>query len=739
MLAILLILEVLPFFRIMEGIMYGTISGNIAAILYLIAYQFCGIIISDYLFNKEKKMIRLLIGSVIGSFLLMWLPTISSLIFDFNVLSHMLAIVLLLVIMLVVIYSVSKKKKVNLIISRFDSGLATDIWNGIKDNIIFIILFGALAFLYALLLNNHVLLSTSQGIYCGQCTYGDMNMHLGFITSIANQGTFPPDYSIMPGEKLCYPFLCDSISSSLYIFGSSLKLAYCLPMMVAFLQVLGGFYVFANQWLKDRAKSVVAFVLFFLNGGFGFLYFLNVIGDGSHSISEIFTEFYHTPTNFTVYNIRWVNVIADMLLPQRATLFGWSILFVILFILWRAHFEKKEKYFYIAGVLAGGLVMIHTHSFLALGIICAVWLMFRLVDLADIRLNISEKSRIITRGALLVVSITIMSLLRKYDLANDADENLIKLWFGIGIAGIIIYLIYIIMMMIKLVVEKNIKPVLKTWGAFLAVVLPLALAQLFTWTFRQTTGDNFVRGQFNWANIDDEYLVFYIKNIGLVLIFIILALLVSKKESFRLAMCGIAIWFIAEFLGFQPNEYDNNKLLYIGFIFLLIPAASIMVDMFKKIRPKIIAVCLAAVVMCVCVTSAILTLGREYVSEYQLYANEYMEIVDYINSSDVPADAMILTHTHHNNAVSSLTGRNIVVGAGTFLYYHGFDTYTREAEVRSMFEEPEDNLDLFEKYNVTYVAIGSQEMNNYDIDYDWYYQNSEILYKGNHSVFMKIN
>ena len=94
---------------------------------------------------------------------------------------------------------------------------------------------------------------------------------------------------------------------------------------------------------------------------------------------RIFSEFYQTPTNLTAEgNIRWVNVIADMLLPQRATLFGWALLFPTLTVLYKAVFENRREYFIPAGVLAGGMPMVHTHSFLAVALISACWLLAEL-------------------------------------------------------------------------------------------------------------------------------------------------------------------------------------------------------------------------------------------------------------------------------------------------------------------------------------------------------------------------
>ena len=73
-------------------------------------------------------------------------------------------------------------------------------------------------------------------------------------------------------------------------------------------------------------------------------------------------------------NIRWVNVLVDMMLPQRATLFGWAVLFPALYLLCRAVYQGQRRCFFLVGLMAGALPMIHTHSFLALGLVCGVWL-----------------------------------------------------------------------------------------------------------------------------------------------------------------------------------------------------------------------------------------------------------------------------------------------------------------------------------------------------------------------------
>ena len=173
------------------------------------------------------------------------------------------------------------------------------------------------------LLHTHVLHTVNGTLHTGQSCYGDMPMHLGFIRYIAQSGEFPPRYPLLGGaHRFGYPFLCETVSSVFLLLGADLRTAYLLPMLPAFLSVYGMFWQLARRVTGSAAKASLAFYLFFMGSGFGFVYFLGSAAD----FAGIFTGFYTTPTNFVEKNIVWVNPIADLLIPQRATLFGWCVL-----------------------------------------------------------------------------------------------------------------------------------------------------------------------------------------------------------------------------------------------------------------------------------------------------------------------------------------------------------------------------------------------------------------------------
>lgn len=643
--------------------------------------------------RKESLGVKFLGGSVFGSVLLHWLPTLFSFFLDFNPASHITAA---LVCGIVVTAVVLKTKPVPC------AAVLKDELRSIRPSATLFVTIPVFV-LFAILVTGSFEFRDGS-VWSGQATFGDTCMHLGFITSIAEQGSFPPDYSILPGTKLAYPFLSDSISSSLYIFGAGLRFSYCLPMYFAGLQVMAGLWVFLREWLQDRSKTLLAWVLFILCGGFGFVYFLSGLSEDPGNFTRIFTAFYETPTNLVDENIRWVNVIVDMLLPQRATLFGWAVLMPTLYFLYKAAWKKERTYFILIGVLAGALPMIHTHSFVALAFVSAAWLLMYLLK--------GPKSSNVSFGVKLAFAFSLVFMQLVQMICRERESSIYLIFLGIYAA---VFIFFLVVALIKFSGKDKFKDLISGWGLYLAVTLILAMPQLFLWTFQQASGENFIRGYFNWANIDDNYIWFYVKNIGLTFLMFIPGLLAASKKNTSVVFPVLIIWVVAELAVFQPNVYDNNKLLYVAFVFMCGISANYMVDIYRRIKAvpgsKILAVC--AIV--VCTVSAVLTLGREFIAEYELIGDTQYRAAQYISEHAEPNDT-ILTDQRHNNAVATLTGRNIVCGSPSYLYFHGLDYTAAAADQQKMYEYPRECMQLFEAYSVDYILISSYERSSYNVD-----------------------
>ena len=620
-------------------------------VLLLAGYLICGIILMDGLFAGRNRLIRLWLGVCAGFGLMMWLPTIFAFFIDFTKTAQILG--LLLAAMLSGASFLFNRKK-----TRLKQWTDMPLWLPLA-------LILPMALLGGYLQYTHILRNVDGALHVGQSTYGDLCLHLGIATGLRN-ASYPPDYTLLPGTMLGYPFLADSMVTSMLLFGTDLSFAFILTGTLMMALVFTGFVIFCWELCHSAPATVIAFVLMFFNGGLGFLYALDGIWKDSTAFRAIFTEFYATPTNQPELNLRWVNVVCDMMVPQRTLLTGWMMLLPALWLLTTGMRERNMRAFWVLGIWAGAMPMVHTHSFLALGLLSA--------------------------GAMV------------YSIAY-APEG--ARW-----------------------------PALRRFLIYGGIAVILALPQLITWSFPQTVGGGSLGLRFNWVNnqgdgrLIDGYCWFWIKNVGLIWLLMIPAALACRKGSLSRGLaCGaLCIYVIAELIQFQPNEYDNNKLFYVAYMVMMPLMGLYLCNIWRYLKGIRGRGLLACAFITVSTLSGVLTMGREVVSDYQLFSAEEVKAAQFIEDN-LPDDAVFLTGQQHNNAVTALTGRDIVCGTPSYLYFHGVDYSQQQQDERLMLELPADYGNLFEQYGVDYVYVSSYERRNFTVDEVWFAENGELVYE----------
>ncbi len=710
----------------------GTFSGNLLGFLYFTVFILGGLTISQHIFKKFSALTRIWLGCVIGTVLLMWLPVAVSFILGFNILSHIIALVLLFAFTAGSIFYGKKKDGLSLNLD-FD-----------KNDLLMLIPVIIMTVFYGLVQTSHIMQpSETGGMIFGQSTYADVHIHLSFINGPIMQGTVPFDYNIAPGVQASYPFLSDTVSSSIYIWGASLRWSYIVPTIMGAFNIYLGAMLFFKLWLKKFSKAMVAWSLFTFNGGFGFWYFFDNLRINPDNFDRIFTSLYETPTNLDGNMIRWVNTFCDMMIPQRATLFGWMMLFAVIYLLYRAVFLKEKEAFIPAGILAGLTPLISTHIFLAIGIISATWMISRLY--------VNLKYKPLYAGLIALGIFLLGAILFRHILVNNDDLlGIAEKFSGISIYDIAGYSVLLIcgglillayggLLLINLF-EGKFKEIFFTWGIYLIIVLVLALPQLIKFTFGQTSGDGFLQPHFNWINSKDNYFWFYIKNVGVPALLIIPAIFSAKRRNLAIVAPVATLMLLAETLSLQPNVYDNNKLIYPAFVLAIGVVADFMVTVFEKMKGMNSRYFLAVGVMIACTLSGVLSMGREYVAdEYEMFSKPHIEVAHWI-SENTEKDDIILTEDRYNNSVTGLSGRSVVCGGGWFFSTHGLPNYNKlQTDVRLMYTLPIKNIDLFKKHSVDYVMVSDYERSKYketinlselleiaDIVYD---QNGIQLYK----------
>lgn len=134
--------------------------------------------------------------------------------------------------------------------------------------------------------------------------------------------------------------------------------------------------------------------------------------------------------------------------------------------------RKSTLYFAAAGVLAGGLPLIHTHSFLALGVMCAGFVILTMRKNAKEakEFTIPVWGRFLLTAASLF-ALTYISLRQKSDTPIEANTLLI--------IGVLIAAVLVLGMLASLITSWE-KQTAIHWGMFLGIVLVIALPILFT-------------------------------------------------------------------------------------------------------------------------------------------------------------------------------------------------------------------------------------------------------------------
>lgn len=615
------------------------------AIAMLVFYLLAGCAILQWQLPGKRPVVRIWLGCSLGVLLLMWLPALFAFAFRFGKTAHYCALGALVALSAIAFLARDRRQPA--------AG-----WNREDTRIAVLWLCVALPLcvLGGYLQHTHVLRPQEGGLNVGQATYGDLNLHLGIATSLRD-AAFPPEYSILPGARLSYPFLADTLSTSLLLFGLPLRWAVIVPGTFMMMLVFTGYLLLARSMLGRRPWLVaLAMLLFFVNGGLGFLYDFDMAGRDFSRVAEIFTGFYKTPANQPDLNLRWSNVIADLMLPQRTLLGGWTLLLPALYLLHSSIQTRRKRQFIFTAVFAAALPLVHTHSFLALGLCSAGWMVCALIQARD--RNIRWK--LIEGGTCYLIIVLFLALPQLFAFAFQ-----------------------------------------QTLGGDV-------LRFQFNWVNNMFDGTRA-------PQLIDGYLWFWIKNVGPAFLLLLCAVLDADRRRALLASGVFAVYVVAELVLFQRNVYDNNKLFYVWYMIgalLVADYVGLIWDRLAGLRGRWV---LAGVFVAVSVASGGLSIAREIVSDYQLFGPDAVACADFVERETEP-DALFITGEQHVNPVAALAGRRIVCGTDLYLYFHGLRYDDRRRDCERFYRDPAGNLDVLDKYGVDYILVSDYERSDYEID-----------------------
>jgi len=504
-----------------------------------------------------------------------------------------------------------------------------------------------------------------DGLYAGYVNiWGDWAAHLSFTGSFAYGRNFPPQFPIDPGNHLGYPFMVDFLAANLLPFGSSLTSALVLTSGLLGLAFPAVLYLAAQRFAGGRVAAAIAVFVFLLSGGVGFFYLIGDLRAGGLG------ALVHLPREYTLdrsINFQWLNPVLAYLVPQRSTLFGFSLALIALVLVWVAVRERLGwRAFLFAGVVAGAMPAFHVHAYGTVVALAAFWAVF----------------------------------------------NLRREWLAFFIPAIAIGVPVIVWMLPP---ANNI-----VCGTELSI-----------------------RGyciQLGWLAANDNWLWFWIKNTSL-----FIPLLVAAHIAYSWFPTRFGKWFAPMWLWFlvpnifvlQPWDWDNTKFFIFWALLGSVMVGGVLAGLFKR---GLATAVLASVLLVVLGLSGALDLARAsdpIKSSYQFTDAKGLQVAEWVRQNTSPY-AVFAAADEHNNPIPTLAGRRIMVGYPGWLWTYGLGDFEQKgADQRLILEGAQSTPDLIDKYGISYVLIGAQELadpRNANVTY-WSQTGTLVYTNGEYSVY----
>ncbi|PYS23965.1 MAG: hypothetical protein DMF72_07425 [Acidobacteria bacterium] len=549
-------------------------------------------------------------------------------------------------------------------------------------------LFYAGAAIVMWLVFDRALLEKPQGLYTGVLNnYGDLPFHISVITRFAYGQNFPPEDPTFAGARFTYPFLTDFVSAMFVRAGASLRNSMFIENWIVGVALVGVLHRFGLQLLRNRTAAILTPVLVILNGGFGWWMLFSDVNKTDAGVFQILRHIQHSYTILpdVTQGWRWGNAVTSLFVPQRGFLLGIPLA-VIVFTQWWAAMKMKS----VPPALAGG----------------------------------SKK--------------------RPNPPANAGGTDLISrrmlaAGFVAGLLPLIHAHSFIAVMGVgALLALINVRR-WRDWLGFFVVASVIAGPQLLWSTHGSAVSTRaFIGWEFGWGHGDENVVWFWIKNTGVFIPLLILALLwktdkylVSRKLLYfylPFTLCFI----VPNMIKFAPWIWDNVKILFYWWIASAPIVALLLARLWNgDLWHRVIAGCLFVVLTLAGALDVYALVTKQ--GEFEEFDRDGVVFADMIKQQ-TPPKATILHAPIHNTPIF-LTGRRSLMGYPGHIWTHGIDSGSREADIKKIYEGAADAPGLLAKYGVDYVVVDPQERSVMRVNDEFFGRYKEVVTVGEYHLY----
>src|SRR5205807_2164732 len=435
--------------------------------------------------------------------------------------------------------------------------------------------------------------------------------------------------------------------------------------------------------------AILTPVLVILNGGFGWTM---LFSDVNKSEGGVFQILKHIPHSYTILpeveqGWRWGNSVTSLLVPQRGFLLGIPLA-VIVFTQWWAAMRD-------GGTRGNGDA--------EKGVKKA----------SDLRVSASPRLRVSRRMLAAGVVAGLLPLIHAHSFITV---------MGVGAC-------------LALINWRQ----WREWLTFFVVASVIAGPQLLWSTHGSAVSTRaFIGWEFGWGHGDENVVWFWIKNTGVFIPLLILALLwktdkylVSRKLLYfylPFTLCFI----VPNMIKFAPWIWDNVKILFYWWIASAPIVALLLARLWNgDLWHRVIAGCLFVVLTLAGALDVYALVTKQ--GEFEEFDRDGVVFADMIKQQ-TPPKATILHAPIHNTPIF-LTGRRSLMGYPGHIWTHGIDSGSREADIKKIYEGAADAPGLLAKYGVDYVVVDPQERSVMQVNDEFFGRYKEVVTVGEYHLY----
>ncbi len=192
------------------------------------------------------------------------------------------------------------------------------------------------------------------GIVAGHLSsYADWNAHLAYLGSFAYGDDLPTSLPFAAGSRLTYHVGADVFAADAAVLGVPATSALVVTSAVLAMAFPLVFWFAGTRFTDSRAVTTVAYLLFTMSGGLGFVYAIADVARGGPSVLGALPRSYSRLPERDIWVDNWV---LSSMYAQRPGLIGLPVVLIVVAVIWSQRDRSALRPFVAAGILAGASV-----------------------------------------------------------------------------------------------------------------------------------------------------------------------------------------------------------------------------------------------------------------------------------------------------------------------------------------------------------------------------------------------